>query len=251
MKIATWNVNSIRARIDHLLIWLKESKIDIVAIQETKVINDLFPKNELESIGYKSVFAGQKSYNGVAILSLYNMHETSIWHAKEDINIRAIATVINNIRVINVYVPNGQSLGSEKFAYKLNWLNDFIAWVKEQQALYEKIIILGDFNIAPNDLDVYDVAIWQNSILTSQEERGLLQKLLDLGFTDSFRQLNPTEPGFSWWDYRAGSFRRGNGLRIDLILSSNNIILNNCLVDIEPRGWSKPSDHTPVVLSFE
>ena len=250
MKIATWNVNSIRARIDHLIAWLSENNIDILAIQETKVINELFPKEELTNIGYKSIFAGQKSYNGVAILSLTDTCETTTWHAKNDENIRAIASTVNDTRVINIYVPNGQSLGSEKFSYKINWLNDFIQWVKEQQQIYEKIIILGDFNIAPSDLDVYDPAIWQNSILTSQDERNLLQDILNLGFVDSYRDLNPTDPGFSWWDYRAGSFRRGNGLRIDLILTSHNISLESCIVDLEPRGWAKPSDHTPVVLSF-
>lgn len=250
MKIATWNVNSIRARIDHLIAWLSENTIDILAIQETKVINELFPKEELTNIGYKSIFAGQKSYNGVAILSLTDTCETTTWYAKNDENIRAIASTVNDTRVINIYVPNGQSLGSEKFSYKINWLNDFIQWVKEQQQIYEKIIILGDFNIAPSDLDVYDPAIWQNSILTSQDERSLLQDILNLGFVDSYRDLNPTDPGFSWWDYRAGSFRRGNGLRIDLILTSHNISLESCIVDLEPRGWAKPSDHTPVVLSF-
>lgn len=250
MHITTWNVNSIRAREEHLTTLLASSLIDVIALQETKVIDELFPLEAFKEIGYYAAFSGQKSYNGVAFLSKTQPKNITTWQASDDPSKRVIAANFANLRIINVYIPNGQSVGSDKFEYKLRWLEEFIGWVKQQQKLFENIIILGDFNIAPGDADVFDTNIWHDCILTSRQERGLLDDLLNLGFNDTFRNLNPTDPGFSWWDYRGGAFRQDHGLRIDLILASNHLKLDSCSVEKEPRSWTKPSDHTPVTLTL-
>ena len=252
-RIASWNVNSPRARLDIVHTWLSENPVDVLAIQETKVTDEDFPAPHLETLGYHLRFTGQKSYNGVAIFSKNKPHKTiySLPEAPDDAR-RFIACEVDNTLVINVYVPNGQSLSSEKFLYKLAWLEALERYVKGAKKSFSRIIILGDFNIAPADIDVHDPIYWQDRILVSEAERAYLEKLDKLGFVDTFRTKNPNDAGFSWWDYRAGGFRRNHGLRIDLIFASTALTpdLQAVLVDREPRTWPKPSDHTPVIAEF-
>ncbi len=257
IKIASWNVNSIRSRIDHVIKWLSESKTDILALQETKVTDDLFPVNSFEEIGFGSIFFGQPSYNGVAIL--YN--KKTIKSPKQIINnipdfndhqSRLIAATFENInsdnqiRIICIYVPNGSAVGSDKFVYKVDWLNSLFKMIKSEKTTFRKICILGDFNIAPHDIDVHDPEKWRDKILCSNQERNLFQKILDIGFFDSFRFKNESKKIFSWWDYRQGSFRKNYGLRIDHILFNSNLkkSLIDAGIEVEPRKYDKPSDHT-------
>ena len=257
IKIASWNVNSIRSRIDHVNKWLSESKTDILALQETKVTDDLFPINTFEENGFGSIFFGQPAYNGVAIL----FNKKTIKSPKQIVNnilgfndnqSRLISATFENInsankiRVMCVYVPNGSVIGSDKFTYKLQWLNSLLKMIESEKAKFNKVCILGDFNIAPHDIDVHDPEKWKDKILCSVQERILFQKILDIGFFDSFRLKNESKKIFSWWDYRQGSFRKNYGLRIDHILFNSE--LKNSIIDagiaIEPRKYYKPSDHT-------
>lgn len=253
ITIGTWNVNSVRSRLDHLRSWLKTNKIDILCLQETKVQDLEFPKHAFTELGFKTEFTGQKSYNGVCIL--YKNH-TELFckdlEGLEDDQKRIIAINQKESLFINVYVPNGSALGSEKFRYKILWLDAFYSWISEKCKEFENIFILGDFNIAPCDLDVHDPEEWRDKILCSEAERDYIEKLKSLGFIDLFRMANKDLKAFSWWDYRAASFRRDRGLRIDLILARTKQKLNfNCWIDPLPRGWEKPSDHTPVLAKIE
>ena len=256
LRIATWNVNSLRVRLPHLEQWLNANAIDILAIQETKLTDDLFPIAACEALGFKASFSGQKTYNGVATLvrqpaqisdPVINIPGSSD-HEK-----RVLAITAHNIRIINVYVPNGQSVGSEKYHYKLNWLAQLAAWVAEELKRYPRLIILGDFNIAPSDKDVHDPDRWRDQVLVSAPEREAFSKLIELGFYDGFRALQEEKVDFSWWDYRQGAFRRNWGLRIDHILVSESLIgaCSACVIDRAPRGWERPSDHAPVILTLE
>lgn len=253
MKIATWNVNSLKVRLPHVLQWLAATQPDVLAIQETKTVDENFPLVEIEAVGYKSVFSGQKTYNGVAILSKAEVTEvvTDIPDL-DDPQRRILAATIGGVRVVNLYVVNGSEVGSEKYAYKLDWLAKVTAWLQEQVTQYPKLIVLGDFNIAPEDRDVHDPVAWEGQILCSEPERTALQTIQSLGLNDVFRQFEQPEKAFSWWDYRAAGFRRNLGLRIDLILASKALSENctSCVIDREPRTWEKPSDHTPVVAEF-
>ncbi|MBE9563058.1 MAG: exodeoxyribonuclease III [Proteobacteria bacterium] len=249
-KIATWNVNSVRVRLPQLLDWLEINKPDIMALQETKVTDDLFPVAEIEASGYKVIFAGQKTYNGVAILSKQTAKDivTDLPNL-DDPQRRVLGATYKDIRVLNLYVPNGTSLDSDKYQYKLNWLKQLYNYTQIAIKQHDKLIILGDFNIAPTDDDVYDPKVWVNRIIVSPKERAALQSLLDLGLRDCFRLFE--QDGFSWWDYRHGGFQRNHGLRIDLILASSGLNCTTCKIDTTPRGSERPSDHAPVFAIFE
>ena len=253
MKIATWNVNSLRVRLPHVLQWLEAAQPDVLAIQETKTVDEQFPLAELEAAGYNAVFAGQKTYNGVAILSksLATDVVTDIPDL-DDPQRRILAATIDGVRIVNLYVVNGAEVGSDKYAYKLDWLAKVTAWLQQQAALYPQLVVLGDFNIAPEDRDVHDPVAWGDGILCSPAERVALQAIQALGLSDTFRQFTQPDKCFSWWDYRGGGFRRNHGLRIDLILASKPLAdaCQSCVIDREPRTWEKPSDHTPVVAEF-
>lgn len=254
MKIATWNVNSLRVRLPHLLQWLAANQPDIVALQETKVVDEQFPQAELSAAGYHAVFAGQKTYNGVAILSKSPATEViSDIPTLDDPQRRILAATIQGIRVVNLYVVNGSEVGSEKYAYKLDWLTKVTAWLQIQAATYPQLVVLGDFNIAPADADVHNPKTWQGKILCSEPERDALSRIQALGVADCFRLFEQTDKSFSWWDYRGGGFRRNQGLRIDLILASTALAerCERCVIDKEPRTWEQPSDHTPVIAEFK
>jgi len=253
MKIASWNVNSLRVRLPQVLEWLSENPIDILAIQETKTQDPEFPKQEIEAAGYKVAFSGQKTYNGVAILAKTTPKDiiTDVKNL-DDPQRRILAATVKGIRVVNLYVVNGSEVGSEKFAYKLDWLNKVTAHIKQELQTHKKLIVLGDFNIAPDDRDVHDPDLWQGKILCSDKEREAYKKMLALGLTDTFRQFEQEEKLFSWWDYRGGGFRRNHGLRIDLILASKALSekCKSSVIDKTPRTWERPSDHTPVMAEF-
>ncbi len=253
MKVATWNVNSLKVRLPHVLQWLEASRPEVLAIQETKTVDENFPLTEIATAGYKAVFSGQKTYNGVAILSKMEAIDV-VTHIPglEDPQRRILAATIDGVRVINLYVVNGSEVGSEKYAYKLDWLAKVSVWLQEQAVQYPKLVVLGDFNIAPEDRDVHDPAAWAGQILCSEPERTALQTIQSIGLSDVFRQFEQPEKAFSWWDYRAAGFRRNLGLRIDLILASKSLAdaCTSCVIDREPRTWEKPSDHTPVVADF-
>ena len=253
-KIVSWNVNSIRAREEHLKKWLSENQIDVLGLQETKVQNASFPLELITGLGFQVFYNGQKSYNGVCILF---KGEAKLIGDRipefPDEQKRVLAIEWAGILIINAYVPNGGEIGSEKFEYKMNWLEAFYLWIKKLNKSFKKIIVLGDFNIAPKDIDVHDPTIWQNKTLCSQEERSFLTKLEGLNLVDTFRQLDKEAASFSWWDYRGGSFRRNHGLRIDLILASTDLIesISQSSIHAETRGWEKPSDHAPVSIHLE
>ncbi|MCX7557646.1 exodeoxyribonuclease III [Xanthomonadaceae bacterium JHOS43] len=255
MKIASWNVNSLNVRLPHLLDWLGQARPDIVALQETKLEDAKFPAQALADAGYRCVFAGQKTYNGVAIL--WRDGEARDVQAGipgfDDPQARVLAASIGNLRVIDLYVVNGQAVGSEKYDYKLRWLAAVHDWIAAERERHPNLIVLGDFNIAPDDRDVHDPAVWNDdSILTSTAERAALRDLFDLGLCDSFRLFESEGGQFSWWDYRAAGFRRNLGLRIDLVLAGDALRsrLTGAGIDREPRTWERPSDHAPVWLEL-
>ncbi|WED43307.1 exodeoxyribonuclease III [Legionella cardiaca] len=249
LKLASWNVNSIKIRLEHVLNWLRSTDIDILAIQETKLVDELFPTNIFAELGYHVIFAGQKTYNGVAIISRQPITDivTDIPDFV-DPQRRVLAATIGDLRLINLYVPNGSELTSEKYTYKLAWLEKTVAFIKQQLLLYPKLAVVGDFNIAPDDRDVHDPLEWQNCVMVSPAERQAFADILALGLSDTFRNFPQEEQSFSWWDYRAGAFRRNRGLRIDHILLSNelNSLCTSSKIDKIPRKWERPSDHAPV-----
>jgi len=250
--IATWNVNSLRVRLPQVLKWCEMKAPDILALQEIKLQDEQFPLEEINAAGYQAVFAGQKTYNGVAILS--RTVATDIitdLPGLDDPQRRLLAATIDGIRVVNVYVPNGQAVDSEKYHYKLEWLTHLTAFIQQQLQQYSKLVLLGDFNIAPDDRDVYDPEAWKGKILCSDPERAALQDLFDTGLHDSFRLTEQDDNEFSWWDYRMRGFKRNLGLRIDLALISKALCTDatTCYIDKEPRGWERPSDHTPVITT--
>lgn len=252
IKLATWNVNSLPVRLEQVLNWISLEKPDILALQELKTdrtdsLIEAFKKN-----GYYTVCNSQKAYNGVAILSRLSMIPDAIETPDIDEQRRIISVNIQGIRVISVYVPNGDTVGSQKYDYKLEWLKALKQYITQQQVLYPKIIILGDFNIAPSDQDVHDPAQWRGKVLCSDSERQLFQAILALGFADSFRLFPQAEQIYSWWDYRRMAFRRNAGLRIDHIVISNTLkkACFSCMIDQKTRAWERPSDHAPVVACF-
>ncbi len=248
MKIATWNVNSLKVRLPHLLDWQTESPVDVVCLQETKTEDKNFPLTDIEAAGFHCVFSGQKTYNGVAILSREAPSDVQIGIPDfADEQKRVIAATINGVRIICVYIPNGQEVGSDKYDYKLRWLAALHTWLKSEMQKYPKLALLGDYNIVPDDRDVYDPVAWKDKVLCSVLERNAFQGLLDLGLRDSFRLFESGEKLYSWWDYRMMAFRRNMGMRIDHILISDALQCSGCHIDKAPRKLDRPSDHTPVV----
>ncbi len=249
IKIASWNVNSLKVRLPHVLDWLDEMQPDILGLQETKLQDAHFPLEAFTSRNYHVVFSGQKTYNGVAFISRFPMSDviTDI-PGLDDPQRRILAVTAANVRFINLYVPNGAAVDSDKYVYKLNWLKKVHLFLKEQLEIYPNLVVLGDFNIAPEDSDVHDPLECEGSVLVSPLERKAFQELLGLGFSDSFRLFPQTEKLFSWWDYRAANFRRNRGLRIDHIILSPP--LSACCtvagIDKNPRKLERPSDHAPV-----
>jgi len=253
VKIATWNVNSLNVRLPHVKSWLGSAAPDVLALQEIKQVTDAFPADEMSELGYSSVASGQKTYNGVAIVSRSEPGDfVTDFPGFDDTQRRVLAATIDGVRVVNLYVPNGSSLDSEKYRYKLRWLAALEGFLAAELEQYDDIVVLGDFNIAPEDRDVYDPEKWGENVLCSPPERAALKELMDLGFVDVFRRFSEASE-FSWWDYRAAAFRRNAGLRIDLILASPALAARcrASFIDAEPRGWDRPSDHTPVVAEFE
>lgn len=254
MKIATWNVNSMTVRQGHVLEWLQAQDPDVLVLQEIKQLTEKFPVDALRDIGYHSIASGQKTYNGVAMISKIEPADpVTDLPGIEDPQRRVLASTAGDVRIIDLYVPNGSEVGSEKYAYKLGWLASLRDFLEAELAQHENVVVLGDFNIAPADADVHDPEKWGDAILCSPLERQALNALLDLGLVDVFRQFDQPEKTFSWWDYRAAGFRRNAGLRIDLILASD-AMAKRCTasyVDKEPRAWERPSDHAPVVAEFE
>ena len=254
MKIATWNVNSLKVRLPHVLDWLAASQADVLCLQETKMTDENFPADEIREAGYHVIFSGQKTYNGVAIISKQEASDivTDV-PGLDDPQRRILASTVGDVRVIDLYIPNGSEVGSEKYEYKLNWLKSLRNFLEAEMQQHENVVVLGDFNIAPADADVHDPEKWGEAILCSPLERQALGKLFSLGLTDVFRKFEHPERTFSWWDYRAAGFRRNAGLRIDLILTSNSMTARckASYVDKEPRAWERPSDHAPVVAEFD
>lgn len=253
MKIATWNVNSLNVRLPHVLRWLQTEQPDVLCLQETKLVDERFPHAEFEALGYHTIRRGQKTYNGVAIASRIPPAEAvRALPDFEDTQCRVLAASIGNVRVINVYVPNGQSVGSEKYRYKLAWLDALRRWLSTELATHPELVIVGDFNIAPDARDVHDPEEWRGKVLFSEPEHAAFRALLNLGLTDSFRLFDQPEATYSWWDYRAASFRRNRGLRIDHLLLSDALAkrCESSMIDREPRTWERPSDHAPAFVAL-
>ena len=253
MKIATWNVNSLKVRLPQVLEWLSANPVDALCLQETKLQDADFPKEELQKAGYLSIFSGQKTYNGVAILTRKEVREVQVGiPGYADEQKRVIAATLDDVRIVCVYVPNGQSVDSDKYRYKLEWLNALNGWLKEELARFPRLALLGDYNIAPEDRDVHDPAAWAGSVLVSEPEREAFRSLQALGLRDGFRLFEQPEKSFSWWDYRMMAFRRNMGLRIDHILLSEPLAsqCKGCVIDKAPRKLERPSDHTPVVAEL-
>ena len=254
MKIATWNVNSLKVRLPHVLDWLASEQPDVLCLQETKMEDAAFPYAEISAAGYHAVHHGQKTYNGVAILSRQVPEAvTTGIPGYADAQARLIAATIGGCRIVCAYIPNGQAVGSEKYAYKLSWLSALQDWLAEELLAQPRLALLGDYNIAPEDRDVHDPAAWQGQILCSEAERAAFFSLTALGLRDAFRLFEQPEKLFSWWDYRMLGFRRNQGLRIDHILLSEPLAKHcvACRIDKAPRKLEQPSDHAPVLAELE
>jgi len=254
VKLATWNVNSVRVRLPHVLDWLRQHEPDVLCLQETKVPDEDFPVTEFAQAGYAAAFCGQKSYNGVAILSRKPMCDVVQTLPKADgAQKRLLAATIDGVRIVNVYVPNGEAVGSDKYGYKLAWLKALKAWLKAELDAHPRLAVLGDFNIAPEERDVYDPKLWEGRVLFSDKERAAFQGLITVGLADTFRRFDQSPSSFTWWDYRMGAFRRNHGLRIDHILASRGLApaCQACRIDTAPRGLERPSDHAPVIAQFD
>ena len=254
MIIATWNVNSVLARLPLVLRWLGEAGPDVLCLQEVKCAEGRFPAAEFAGAGYRSAVNGQPTYNGVAILSRHDLADVRRGMAgdEEGAHARVISAVVRGVNVVNVYVPNGQAVGTEKYAFKLEWLGRLRAHLDDEYFADDDVLLCGDFNVAPEDRDVHDPGLWRGRILFSRPERERLEEVRGWGFTDAFRLHNPGGGHFSWWDYRQGSFRRNTGLRIDHIWVSEPLArrCRRSWIDRAPRGWERPSDHTPVLAEF-
>ena len=254
MKIASWNVNSLNVRLPHLATWLAEAQPDIVALQETKMEDPKFPREAIEATGYRVAFSGQKTYNGVAILAREEPSDivTDI-PGLDDPQRRILVASVGDLRIANLYVVNGQDVGTEKYAYKLDWLAKVRAFLAEEIKRHPNLVVLGDFNITPDDRDIYDPVAWKEQILCSTPERDALKAIVDLGLHDTFRLFNDEAGQYSWWDYRQAGFRRNLGMRIDLVLAGEALRARcrAASIDRVPRTWERPSDHTPVLLELD
>ena len=251
MRLATWNVNSLKVRLQQLLDWLAQAKPDAVCLQETKLEDVKYPRAEIEAAGYATAFSGQKTYNGVAILARTALEEISAGFPQEQK--RLLAATMGGVRVVCVYCPNGQAVGSGKYEYKLQWFAQLRAWLEDELTRHAQLAVLGDFNVAPEDRDVHDPKAWEDQVHVSEPERAAFRALLDLGLADAFRLFPQPDKSFSWWDYRMMAFRRNAGLRIDQILLSHELAkrCTTCLIDKAPRKLERPSDHTPVIADLE
>jgi exodeoxyribonuclease-3 len=255
MRIATWNVNSLKVRLPHLLDWLARARPDIACLQETKTEDANFPLAELESAGYQAVYCGQKAYNGVAILARSQPREVQhgIPRFPDDPK-RVIAATVNGLRIVCLYAPNGQSVGSDKYEYKLRWYGALTDWLKEELRARSSLAVLGDLNVAPEDRDVHDPRRWAGQIHVSEPERAAMRRVVEeVGFADAFRLFPQPEKEFSWWDYRLAAFQRNWGLRIDHILLSPELAGRcvACTIDKSPRRLDRPSDHAPVIAELK
>ncbi|MCE5181968.1 MAG: exodeoxyribonuclease III [Betaproteobacteria bacterium] len=253
MKLVTWNVNSLKVRLPQVLDWLVVHQPDVLCLQETKQEDQNFPAAEILAAGYQPLFSGQKTYNGVAILS--RTPATEVITAIPDFTDpqkRVLAATIAGVRIVDIYVPNGQSVDSDKFQYKLAWLDALVAWLGQEMARYPELALLGDFNIAPEDRDVHDPKVWEGQVLVSPSEREAFRRLLQLGLADSFRLFEQPEKTYSWWDYRMNAFRRNMGMRIDHVLLSAALAKSckSCVIDKEARKTERPSDHAPVMVEL-
>ena len=252
--VATWNVNSLKVRLAHLREFLGLQSVDALVLQEIKMEDKDFPTAALEEMGFHAVPFGQKTYNGVALLT--RRAATDIVRGipgYDDPQSRVIAGTVHGVRVVGVYVPNGQAVGSDKYAYKLGWLEALTGYMQALVRDHGDVVVLGDYNIAPDDRDVHDPAAWAGQVHVSDPERQALGRMLGLGYRDAFRDLHADGGHYSWWDYRAGGFRRNHGLRIDLVLASTALArhLHSCRIEREPRTWERPSDHAPVIAEFQ
>ncbi|TAE58409.1 MAG: exodeoxyribonuclease III [Nostocales cyanobacterium] len=260
MKIATWNVNSVRTRLEQVINWLNENSVDVLCLQETKVIDQDFPVNAFENLGYHPYIYGQKSYNGVALISRQPLTDVSMGFCAVlpdlepfwDDQKRVISGVIEGVRIVNLYVPNGSEIGSEKYEYKLGWLKVLREYLQKLRLSNSAISMCGDFNIAPEDIDINDKVKIANHIMASDAERQGLKDVLDLGFADAFRKFNQEGGNYSWWDYRTAAFKRNLGWRIDHHYLTPSLYerAQSCIIDVTPRKLEKPSDHAPVVVEF-
>ena len=260
MRIATWNVNSIRSRQQIVIDWLQQHRVDVLCLQETKVQDKDFPRSPFENLGYNLYISGQKSYNGVAIFSLKPLEKVSCGFSPIigdaatdfDLQMRVISGVVDNIRIVNLYVPNGSALDSDKYEYKLSWLKLLYQYLQNLQVKQAQICVCGDFNIALEDKDIYTSKNREKHIMSSPTEREALNQVLKLGFKDAFRKFTIDGGHFSWWDYRAGGFSRNRGWRIDHHYLTDNLYqqATKCWIDVEPRKLEKPSDHAPVIVEF-
>lgn len=253
MRLAAWNVNSLKVRLPQVLEWLSIQKPDVLCLQETKIEDANFPAGEIRAAGYHSLFTGQKTYNGVAVLSRQAGGEIVVAIPEfGDEQKRVLATTVDGVRVICAYVPNGQSVHSDKYQYKLEWLAAFSNWLKDELTRYPRLAVLGDLNIAPEDRDVHDPQAWEGNVLVSPHERQAFRELLKLGLKDSFRLFEQPEKSFSWWDYRLNAFKRNLGLRIDHILLNDALAAacKSSAIDITPRKHERPSDHAPVLAEI-
>jgi exodeoxyribonuclease III len=250
VKLATWNVNSLRVRLPHLLEWLAAHSPDAMCLQETKCEDGLFPYEELRSAGYCSLHNGQRTYNGVAVLTRAEGAEVcrAIPGFTDDQS-RVLAADYDGVRVVSVYVPNGQAVGSDKYDYKLRWMEALAGWLEQELASHPRLAVMGDFNVAPEDRDVHDPRAWEGRVLFSLPERAALKRLADAGFVDAFRLFDQPERSFTWWDYRLNAFRRKMGLRIDHVLLSPALAAScrSCTIDTAPRTLERPSDHAPLL----
>jgi exodeoxyribonuclease-3 len=255
LKIATWNVNSIIARQTHVVRWLDLARPDVLCMQETKCVDDRFPAQLFADIGYQSESYGQAAYNGVAILSRVKCENVQRGMPDDDpgAQARVIAATIQGIRIMNTYFPNGQAVGAEKYYFKLEWMKRLRRYFDSHYKTNEPVLLCGDFNVAPEDRDVHDPQLWRGRILFSEPEHDALARIKEWGLVDAFRMHNEQDKQFSWWDYRAGAFRRNLGLRIDHIWVSESLakLSTSVEIDKEPRRWEKPSDHAPVVGEFD
>jgi exodeoxyribonuclease-3 len=255
MKIATWNINSISVRLEQVLKWLQETQTEVLCLQETKCPDEKFPAFEIKFCGYETVFIGEKSYNGVAIISRYPIESVqyNLPDDPPDASKRLISCVIKGVKIVNVYVPNGTELWSEKYHFKLDWLMRLRKFLDSNFSKTENVLLCGDFNIAPDERDVWSVEAWEGKLHFSKPERAALEHLKKWGFVDVFRKLNNDKKEFSWWNYRENAFLNNHGLRIDLIWASETLAAEctACWIDKRVRLWERPSDHVPVVAEFQ